>query len=76
MELDSRLTATLFTPSSFFTLFSTCALHAAQVMPFTSNVILPFPLCYFSFLMRSTTSSTLSRRPAWMSSTMQVCMCS
>ena len=35
---DSRLTETSATPSSLQTAFSTCAWHAAQVMPPTSNV--------------------------------------
>ena len=35
MELVSRLTETSFTPGTAATAFSTCALHAAQLMPVT-----------------------------------------
>lgn len=53
IELVSKLTEQAVTPSTLFTAFSTRALHAAQVIPFTSNffinVVSPTPVLYTRF---------------------------
>ena len=69
IEFVSRLTEQEFTPGTFDTAFSTRALHAAQLIPVTSNcfILLSFRCSYFiSFCKVFTSSSITSSLPSRM----------
>ena len=64
IEFVSRLTAHSVTPGTSFTAFSTLALHAAQLIPVTSNCFINKNLSVATLSLSQTVSCPSSRKTA------------